>query len=47
MTPRISLDISIDQIYYDGDHNTGKYIPGDYTFELRALNMGDIETSAF
>ena len=39
MSPKITLDISIDHIYYDGDHVTGKYIPGDYTFEVRALNM--------
>ena len=43
----MSLDISIDQIYYDGDHLTGKYIPGDYTFEVRALNMNDVDTGYF
>ena len=47
MAPQISLDISIDQIYYDGDHLTGKYIPGDYTFEVRAFNMDNLDTGAF
>ena len=43
----MSLDISIDQIYYDGDHVTGKYIPGVYTFEVRALDMDNVDTGEF
>ena len=41
------MDISIDQIFYDGDYISGKYIPGDYTFEVRAWTMNEIDTGAF
>ena len=39
INPHMSLSLSTDRNIFGGDAKTGTYIPGVYTFEVRAWNI--------
>ena len=43
----MTVIVSTDKIFFDGDHLTGTYIPGEYTVEMRAWTVNNIDTSEF
>ena len=43
----MTVIVSTDKIFFDGDHLTGTYIPGVYTVEVRAWTVNNIDTSEF
>ena len=43
----MTVIVSTDKIFYDGDHLTGTYIPGVYTVEVRAWTLDNIDTGEF
>ena len=43
----MTVTVSTDKIFFDGDHLTGTYIPGVYTVEVRAWTVNNIDTGKF
>ena len=43
----MTVIVSTDKIFFDGDHLTGTYIPGVYTVEVRAWTVNNIDTGKF
>lgn len=45
--PEMTVQVSTDEVYFNGDYLTGTYTPGSYTIEVRAFTDNDIDTGYF